>query len=289
MGENKRPRRRHRRGVEALKSLLILVLSLSAFYLTLLALDYSRVEWAPIQAVLSLFRPEQEQSPSDTVLPGSVSISPTPVRVAVSDGTAVTFTTEKDTAPTPGRDSQISPPPSQSESAQETCIGNLNSKVFHREDCPNLPAEQNQVIFSSREEAVEWMKRPLPLVDVLKLSDEELPLLTGTGDPEQGTAILRDMGIRLVLLTLGGDGAYYRMGPAAGWVKGVKTAVADTNGAGDTFLGAVLSRLVRRGEKPLEGLTVRELEDILAFANRAASKTCSRSGAIPAMPTLAEL
>ena len=87
MGENKRPRRHHRRGVEALKSLLILLLSLSAFYLTLLALDYSRVEWAPIQAVLSLFRPEQEQSPSDTVLPGSVSISPTPVRVAVSDGT----------------------------------------------------------------------------------------------------------------------------------------------------------------------------------------------------------
>ena len=92
-----------------------------------------------------------------------------------------------------------------------------------------------------------------------------------------------------MLLTLGGDGAYYRMGPAAGWVKGVKTTVADTNGAGDTFLGAVLSRLVRRGERPLEGLTVRELEDILAFANRAASKTCSRSGAIPAMPTLAEL
>ena len=146
-----------------------------------------------------------------------------------------------------------------------------------------------QALWSSREEAVEWMKRPLPLVDVLKLSDEELPLLTGTNDPEQGTAILRDMGIRLVLLTLGGDGAYYRMGPAAGWVKGVKTAVADTNGAGDTFLGAVLSRLCRRPAGPLEGLTAAEVEDIVSFANRAAAKTCSRSGAIPAMPTLAEL
>ena len=31
------------------------------------------------------------------------------------------------------------------------------------------------------------------------------------------------------------------------------------------------------------------LEDILAFANRAAAITCSRSGAIPAMPTLAEV
>ena len=37
------------------------------------------------------------------------------------------------------------------------------------------------------------------------------------------------------------------------------------------------------------GLTRAELKDILAFANRAAAFTCSRSGAIPAMPALAEL
>ena len=72
-------------------------------------------------------------------------------------------------------------------------------------------------------------------------------------------------------------------------MSGVTTSVADTNGAGDTFLGAVLSRLTRRGVRPLEDLTTQELEEILAFANRAASKTCSRSGAIPAMPTLSEL
>ena len=65
--------------------------------------------------------------------------------------------------------------------------------------------------------------------------------------------------------------------------------MADTNGAGDTFLGAVLNRLCLRGEKPLEGLTRYEMEEILTFANRAAALTCSRSGAIPAMPTLAEL
>ena len=116
-------------------------------------------------------------------------------------------------------------------------------------------------LWNSQAEAVEWMKKPLPLVDVLKLSDEELPLITGTDDPEEGTHRLEAEG----------------------------TTVADTNGAGDTFLGAVLSRLVSRGEKPLEGLTAPELEAILAFANRAASKTCSRSGAIPAMPTMAEL
>ena len=138
-----------------------------------------------------------------------------------------------------------------------------------------------QALWPSREEAVAWMRRPLPLVDVLKLSDEELPLLTGANDPREG--------IPLVLLTLGGRGACYRLGASFGRVEGVTTTVADTNGAGDTFLGAVLSRLCRRPAGPLEGLTAGELEEIVAFANRAAAKTCSRSGAIPAMPTLDEL
>ena len=146
-----------------------------------------------------------------------------------------------------------------------------------------------QALWPSREEAVAWMRRPLPLVDVLKLSDEELPLLTGANDPREGTALLWERGIPLVLLTLGGRGACYRLGASFGRVEGVTTTVADTNGAGDTFLGAVLSRLCRRPAGPLEGLTAGELEEIVAFANRAAAKTCSRSGAIPSMPTLDEL
>lgn len=37
----------------------------------------------------------------------------------------------------------------------ETCyIGNRNSKVFHREDCSGLPAQQNRVTFGSRADAV---------------------------------------------------------------------------------------------------------------------------------------
>ena len=39
----------------------------------------------------------------------------------------------------------------------------------------------------------------------------------------------------------------------------------------------------------LDPLTVDKLESILAFANKAASITTSRHGAIPAMPTLEEI
>ena len=144
-------------------------------------------------------------------------------------------------------------------------------------------------LWANQAEAAEWMTIPLPLVDIIKLSEEELPLLTGTTDLEEGTRILEERGLSLIMVTLGGEGVFCRW-KGEGWHQpGIPVKVADTNGAGDTFLGAVLSRLCARGEKPLEGLTRAELKDVLAFANRAAAFTCSRSGAIPAMPTLAEL
>lgn len=144
-------------------------------------------------------------------------------------------------------------------------------------------------LWESEENAVEWMRNPLPLVDLIKLSEEELPLLTGTADPKAASRYLEELGIQLVLITMGEKGAFYRWQGKTGVVPGVATTVADTNGAGDTFLGAALSRLTARGDRPLEKLTAEELEKVLAFANRAASITCSRSGAIPAMPTLDEL
>ena len=134
--------------------------------------------------------------------------------------------------------------------------------------------------------AIQGMREPLVYADILKVSDEELPLLTGTDDLAQGSAVVRDKGIRLVLVTLGPDGAFYRMGDRTGHVPGVPCQVCDTNGAGDTFFGAALSRLVGC---ELDTLTVPELEKVIAFANRAASITTSRHGAIPAMPTLAEM
>ena len=135
--------------------------------------------------------------------------------------------------------------------------------------------------------AVRNMTEPLNMVDILKVSDEELPLLTGCTDPEKGSARLAEKGVRLVLVTLGAHGAFYRFDGHTGHVPGVPCVVGDTNGSGDTFFGAALSQLVKLNS--LDELTVPELERILAFANKAASITTSRHGAIPAMPTLAEV
>lgn len=145
-------------------------------------------------------------------------------------------------------------------------------------------------LWSDREEAITMMKRPLPMVDILKISDEELPLLTGTDDPAEGTKMLADeYGVKLILLTLGAKGAYWRMGDFTGLCEGVKVKVADTNGAGDTFLGSFLSGMVRLGKTRPSELSEAQLEGLVKFANKAASVTTSRSGAIPAMPTWDEV
>ena len=52
-------------------------------------------------------------------------------------------------------DSQLNPTdPSASSTAQQAYIGNVNSKKFHLPTCANLPAEKNQVPFSSYDEAI---------------------------------------------------------------------------------------------------------------------------------------
>ena len=51
--------------------------------------------------------------------------------------------------------SQLNPTdPSSSSTAQQAYIGNVNSKKFHLPTCANLPAEKNQVLFSSYDEAI---------------------------------------------------------------------------------------------------------------------------------------
>ena len=142
-------------------------------------------------------------------------------------------------------------------------------------------------LWPDEETAVRNMTEPLTMVDIMKVSDEELPLLTGCTDPEKGSARLAERGVRLVLVTLGAHGAFYRFDGHTGHVPGVPCKVGDTNGSGDTFFGAALSQLVKLDS--LDQLIVPELERILAFANKAASITTSRHGAIPAMPTLAEV
>ena len=142
-------------------------------------------------------------------------------------------------------------------------------------------------LWAKKEYAIQHMREVLELCHIVKISDEETELLTDKKDPKEAAQVLIDKGVKIVLVTLGADGAYFRTKDYEGTVPGFKVKVADTNGAGDTFFGAFLSRISTRGS--IENITKEELATYVRFANKAASITSSRPGAIPAMPLLAEV
>ena len=126
----------------------------------------------------------------------------------------------------------------------------------------------------------------LPSVTVLKMSDEDAEVLRPGQDLHVLVAELAAPG-RVVAVTRGGEGAV--LGSAAGVVElpGPTVAVADTIGAGDSFMAAMLAWLADRSWPAPTDLTLSDLETLLAWASGAAAITVGRPGADP--PWRAEL
>ncbi len=73
-------------------------------------------------------------------------------------------------------------------------------------------------------------------VDVMKVSDEELVLLTGNKDYSQAVKILLDIGQKLVAVTLGSEGVLLATKQRQEKLQ-IKVKAIDTTGAGDSFWG----------------------------------------------------
>lgn len=89
--ERTKPRRRRRRnrGVERLKSLLIVLLSISAVYLTCRALVQNEVasgSYGILGGILSLFHPQESDNAPDPGGNSQLTAAARPVRIAVCDG-----------------------------------------------------------------------------------------------------------------------------------------------------------------------------------------------------------
>ncbi len=140
-------------------------------------------------------------------------------------------------------------------------------------------------LWPDRASALTMMLSLMPLADIVKVSDEELELLYGTADLQAGAQMILDQGPSLVLITLGKKGAFFKTRTASGTVPAPPVNVIDTTGAGDSFIGGMLTRIAQAGEKPFE----RPESDFIAdlnFANAVASLCVMKRGAIPAIPTL---
>ncbi len=128
-------------------------------------------------------------------------------------------------------------------------------------------------------EQLAWM---LPRCDLLKISDEDLALLSPGQSPAAFAALALSRGTQAVIVTRGAQGAMAWTANAHAAVSGVPVSVIDTVGAGDTFQAALLTWLAERNAlhpTGLAGLTKDEWQAALVFAARAAAITCSRRGA----------
>ena len=131
------------------------------------------------------------------------------------------------------------------------------------------------------------IREVLPLCDIVKISEEEIKLLTDEVFAAVAAEKLFKQGIKLIIVTLGSKGALWYFDGQCGIVEGFRSKVADTNGAGDTFWGAVLSCIARHGG--LSDLKPEDIAKFVKFANMAASLSVRKHGAIPAMPYLNEV
>nr|WP_300129526.1 carbohydrate kinase [uncultured Butyricicoccus sp.] len=147
------------------------------------------------------------------------------------------------------------------------------------------------LLWDSRERAQNVMRSVLPLVDVLKISDEETLLMSGEADPEAASKRLLEQGIGCVVVTLGAKGALVRTAAEPDKVQivpGFRSQVADTTGAGDSFWGGFLYQIAQSGKHPSQ-LTSEEAAEFVRFGNAVASLCVEKRGAIPAMPTMEQV
>ncbi|HZJ82371.1 MAG TPA: PfkB family carbohydrate kinase [Clostridia bacterium] len=143
-------------------------------------------------------------------------------------------------------------------------------------------------LWESDRAAKEGMTTGLSYADILKISEEELEFLTGESNLQKGTRILEDMGIKMILVTLGSEGCFYRYFKGTGKVKGFNVNAVDTTGAGDAFLGGFLYHISRL-KIPLEDLSKDRLEDVIRFSNAVGAICVTKKGAIPAMPCMEDV
>lgn len=135
------------------------------------------------------------------------------------------------------------------------------------------------------EHAKQMMMLPLNQVDFMKLSDNEVELLTPYPDEVQGADWLLRQGMKLVVVTMGPKGCYYKTAETSGYVSAPNVQVVDTTGSGDVFTGALLSRLIRNGFD----LHPDGLPELMRFACTAGSLCATQYGGIPAIPEEEEI
>lgn len=149
---------------------------------------------------------------------------------------------------------------------------------------PNL----REPLWDSLDHAKEKTAFGISQCDILKISDNEIQWFTGEKDYETGVRFLQERyNVKLILVSLGREGSMAFSGGHKVVVPAfVREDTIETTGAGDTFGACILHQVLKQG---LRTYNPAELEEMLTFANAAASIVTTRKGALRVMPTMDEI
>ncbi|XP_011073890.2 fructokinase-2 [Sesamum indicum] len=138
-------------------------------------------------------------------------------------------------------------------------------------------------LWPSAEEAREQILSIWEKADVIKVSDEELQFLTQTNIVDDECAMsLWHHNLKLLLVTLGDRGCRYYTKNFKGAVDTYQVKTVDTTGAGDSFVGALLCKIV---DDQFIIQKEERLKQVLRYACACGAITTTKKGAIPALPT----
>lgn len=139
-------------------------------------------------------------------------------------------------------------------------------------------------LWSRPETAYEQVMAVIPRVNLLKVNEVELELLTGEKDPEIGSEKLLELGPELCVITAGASGSYFRVANGFDYVAAFPVKTIDATGCGDAFVAGLLSRLISSGNwrDQVSGET---MKNNLTYANAVGALTALKQGVIPALPT----
>lgn len=143
-------------------------------------------------------------------------------------------------------------------------------------------------LWRNLQEAKEQIWYGLSQCSAVKMSEEELEFITGERSLDRGVEAVRNrFDIPLICITMGKQGSKAYYGDAAVEKAGfVQEHTIETTGAGDTFCASMINYILDHG---IQGLTEKDLEEMLTFANAAASIITTRKGALRVMPTREEV
>jgi len=133
-------------------------------------------------------------------------------------------------------------------------------------------------------EIPELIDQAIQLADICKISADELCRLSGSVSWQQARYYARDRGCPTTVITLGAHGAYLIHQGNERYFNAPQVAVLDTTGAGDAFVGGMLTELAL-----LDDWRTDTLQQAMLTANYCGAAVVMAKGAMTALPQRAQL